>query len=141
MLGVVEGLLQVLGDHAGGQAVLALVGDRDGLFVGLKGDDRNDGAEYLHIARDIHVLGHVVQNGHVHFGAVALAAVKELRALIDGVLNLLLDALGRLGGDQTGQLRLGIGRVAALEGGNKVHKALKFFFFPSTTFLRQTSTS
>lgn len=79
-VGDLDGGVEVLGVHGGGQAVGGVVAELDRLLLGLELADRADGAEDL-LLHDLHVLGHVGEDGGLD--EVALVALA-LAASLDG---------------------------------------------------------
>ena len=78
------GAREVVRPHAGGEAVLGVVGDRVGLLLGGEREDRHHRPEDL-LLGDAHVVAHAGEDGRlveVARVAVALAAEHQLGALV-----------------------------------------------------------
>ena len=88
-----DGGVEVLGVHGGGEAVGGVVAELDGLLLGLELSDRADRAEDL-LLHDLHVLGDVGEDGGLD--EVALVALA-LATGLDGGTGVLagLDVPGR----------------------------------------------
>ena len=73
-----DGGVEVLGVHGGGEAIGGGVADADGLLLGLELGDGADGAEDLFL-HDLHVLGDVGEDGWLdEVALVALAVATDL---------------------------------------------------------------
>src|SRR3546814_3819379 len=92
----------VAGVEVGGEAELGVVGERDGLLLGLEAEQRRDRAEGF-LAGHLHLRGHVGQHGRLVEGPATLvagAAEHHLRALRLGIGDVLFDLVERRRVDQ-----------------------------------------
>jgi hypothetical protein len=93
-VGDLDGGVEVLGVHGGGEAVCAGVAELDGVLLGLELGDRADGAEDL-LFHDLHVFCDVGEDGGLD--EVALVTLT-LAAGLDGGTGVLagLDVPGEI---------------------------------------------
>ena len=73
-VGDLNGGVEVLGVHGGGEAVGRVVAELDGVLLGLELGDGADGAENL-LLHDLHVLGHVGEDGRLDEVALVTLAL------------------------------------------------------------------
>ena len=69
--------VHVLAEHRARQAVHIVIGDRDGLVLGVVGDGTEDRAEDF-FPRDAHVVGHVGEQGRLDIPAVLAGERRQL---------------------------------------------------------------
>src|SRR3954471_14110435 len=98
LAGDLLGPLRIAGPHAAGEAIDRVVGDLDGLFLGVVGNDREDGTEDLLLLNG-HPGAHLGEHGRPHevalvktFGRLG-AAGKQLGALLDPLVDVVAYAL------------------------------------------------
>src|SRR5688572_14240077 len=89
-VGGLERPVQVSGEDAGLQAVIAAVDPLDGLIEALDSHDRRARTEGL-LADQRRVLGDEIENLRSQYGAVARRAVQQGGAGLDRLLDALLD--------------------------------------------------
>ncbi|MCY1520900.1 hypothetical protein D9M68_556950 [compost metagenome] len=109
---------QVAGDHAGGQAVLGVVGAADHFFFGVVDQDAHHRAEDF-LADDGHVVGAVAEHGGGHIGALgelafgdALAADQQACAFLAAGLDVAEHAFHVGEAGQRAEVGVGVFRVA-----------------------------
>ena len=94
LVGDALGLLGIRREDVGAETEGRVVRELDrGVLVGDPVDDRR-GAEEL-LAVDVHLGRHVGEHGRCEERTVAGAAGQQRRALLDGLVDLLLQVLGR----------------------------------------------
>lgn len=96
------------------QLTIVIVGDEDGLLLGLVGKKRENRAEHLLLV-DAHSASNTLQEKRLHDVAFDLGGSSgNLGSLAESVVDNLLDALGRGLGEETteGSLVVGVARGA-----------------------------
>src|SRR5690606_15740064 len=119
-----EAALLVARDDAGREPVLRVVRELDGLVDALDRDDRCDRAEGL-LAHDLHVLRDAGQHGRLEEEALVLAAAEHLRALLDGVVDLIANLVELLLVDDRPDAIRHLARIADLELLRVLHELLR----------------
>ena len=110
----VHRLVQVVGEHAGLQAHVAVVADLDGLAEVPRLEDAEHRPEHLARA-DLHLARHVGEYRRPQPAVLRHAAGGQCRTLVDGLLDPALDPLGLVLVDQRRHVGRLVERVAHLE--------------------------
>ena len=119
--GEIAGRVAVTGEDGNAVTHLVVVGELDGVLVGRRTHHRQNGAEDLFLV-DAHVGGHMVEQTTAHVEAVLIALHLEAAAVDDKLgaflhtnVDVALDALQRLAGDDGAEVGRGVGRRADLQ--------------------------
>ncbi|MCY1350981.1 hypothetical protein D9M69_372310 [compost metagenome] len=122
-LGELHAALQAAGEYRAGQAVLAAVGQLQGVLGIARGLDAHQRAEDF-LAGDFHVGGDVAEHMGRHDVALGLAAHQQGGALGLGGGDLLLQTSQLLGVDHRADHGFGLARVTVWQGLDALDEAL-----------------
>src|SRR5271163_2920621 len=125
--GEAHGELEIVGEYGGGEAVGGVVGQGEGV-IGVAGFAHGGNGAEEFVAEGGHFGRHVGDHRWMIEIAFVFSACDQAGAGGDGVFDFFVDHGALRGADERADYRVGIARVADLEGGGFGGKALQEFF-------------